>query len=365
MKTPKAQQLPSGSWRCRIRVDGKDVSITAETEKLAIAQAMAVKAGIIEETKTRSDTMTLREAIDTYISWSAAASPASLRGYQIIRDNRLQAIMDIPLKRVTDDRFQKEFTAASRIYAPKTVKTTYTFVKTVLRNVCKRDIDLIIAEPVDDPHVFLDPDQIPVFLKAVRGHQHELPILLMLHSLRVSEVLDLTWQDIDLQRGLITVHGAAVPGIDNKTVHKKANKNKTSRRLVPIMIPRVRELVEAQEDRSGYITKLSSPGLCAAVNRVCRSAGLPEVGNHGLRHSYASLAYSIRMPEKIAAQVGGWKDSGTMHKIYTHIAERDIALYTGQMAAYYANVEDQISRSELSDPSQNVHENDHAATSPQ
>jgi hypothetical protein len=49
MKVPKAKQLPSGQWFCRVRVDGQDVCITRPTEKAAVAEAMAVKAGVPED----------------------------------------------------------------------------------------------------------------------------------------------------------------------------------------------------------------------------------------------------------------------------------------------------------------------------
>ena len=42
MKAPKAKKLPSGSWFVRIRIDGKDIGITRQTEKEAVAEAMAV-----------------------------------------------------------------------------------------------------------------------------------------------------------------------------------------------------------------------------------------------------------------------------------------------------------------------------------
>ena len=58
---------------------------------------------------------------------------------------------------------------------------------------------------------------------------------------------------------------------------------------------------------------------------MCAANGLPQVGNHGLRHSFASLAYHLGIPEKIAMEIGGWEDSKTMHDIYTHLAKRDIA----------------------------------------
>ena len=52
MKTPKAKRLPSGSWTCRVRIDGQDISITKPTEKEAVAAAMAIKAGLVQVTKT-------------------------------------------------------------------------------------------------------------------------------------------------------------------------------------------------------------------------------------------------------------------------------------------------------------------------
>ena len=61
MKIPKAEKLPSGSWRVRIMVAGERISITAATKKEAEQQAAAIKAGAkIEHAPER---MTLDEAI--------------------------------------------------------------------------------------------------------------------------------------------------------------------------------------------------------------------------------------------------------------------------------------------------------------
>ena len=50
-KLPKAQKLPSGTWRCQVMVDGKRVSVVAETPGEAQAKAVALKAGLIEKAK--------------------------------------------------------------------------------------------------------------------------------------------------------------------------------------------------------------------------------------------------------------------------------------------------------------------------
>lgn len=64
--TPTARKLPSGSWACRVRVNGRDVSITRETKEEAIAEAMAIKHGLKAPDKPRTS-MTLAEAYTSYI----------------------------------------------------------------------------------------------------------------------------------------------------------------------------------------------------------------------------------------------------------------------------------------------------------
>lgn len=71
------------------------------------------------------------------------------------------------------------------------------------------------------------------------------------------------------------------------------------------------------------------------INRVCRENDLPEVGLHGLRHSFASLAYHLQIPEMIAAEIGGWNDLSTMHKIYTHLAQKDIEKRSRDFSDYF------------------------------
>jgi hypothetical protein len=49
VKVPTARQLPSGNWFVQLRINGKSISITEPTERAAVARAMAIKDGIIQE----------------------------------------------------------------------------------------------------------------------------------------------------------------------------------------------------------------------------------------------------------------------------------------------------------------------------
>jgi len=49
------------------------------------------------------------------------------------------------------------------------------------------------------------------------------------------------------------------------------------------------------------------------------------------------LAYHLGVPEKVAMQIGGWSDRETMSKIYTHLAQMDVAKYEIEMTDFYKN----------------------------
>ena len=136
---------------------------------------------------------------------------------------------------------------------------------------------------------------------------------------------------------IISVKGAVVPNEHHQYVKKKENKNQTSRREVPIMIPQLLDALKAADKRNPDVVPYHPRTIQNAVNRICKEAGLPEVGTHGLRHSFASLAYHLNMPEKIAMQIGGWSNDATMRKIYTHVSKKDVISYQNAMSAFYEN----------------------------
>ena len=124
-------------------------------------------------------------------------------------------------------------------------------------------------------------------------------------------------------------------GKDGGMVHKKQNKTASSNRVVP-MIPPLEAALRLVEDKTGYVVPYGGTTMFKRINRVCEKNGLPKVGVHGLRHSFASLAYHLQIPEKIAMEIGGWADDGTMRKIYTHLAQKDIANRAKDFSNFFA-----------------------------
>ena len=131
------------------------------------------------------------------------------------------------------------------------------------------------------------------------------------------------------------MRGAIVYNEAGELVEKKENKNSTSRREVPIMMDRLSELLTETERSSEHLVELHPNSIGKMINTVCRSCSLPEVGVHGLRHSFASLAAHLGMPEKTTMEIGGWANDAVMKKIYTHALRTDREKYQEKMTEYF------------------------------
>lgn len=339
MKYPKARKLPSGSWYCRVRVDGKDVSITRPTEREAVAEAMAVKARLKDAPRqeaVRRRSLTVTKAIDQYIeARSNVLSPATVRGYRIIQQHRFAGAMQLKIYEVSEEKWQQIVNAESRLYSAKTVKNSWGLLSAVIKEATGEKFNIRLPQVVEEDRPFLTPEQIPIFVDAIRGLPVEIPALLALSGLRQSEILALRWENIDLQNGVFWVKGAAVPDEHNNIVYRKENKNNRSRRPVPI-IPPLQVALEANQKPSGLVVPGSYANtLYKKINRICGANGLPLVGIHGLRRSFASLAYHLGWSEEMTMRVGGWTNIMTMRRIYIKLSEQDIAAQSAEFRGFF------------------------------
>ena len=338
IKKPTIERLPSGTYRARIMIDGHRVSFTGPTTQDVTQQyytALAHKETVRQQ-RMYPESMTVRECLNRYIEKRrVSCSPSTIRGYVTVRENAFPDVMDDVLYRITDADFQRAINAASRKRSGKTVVNQWSVVSAAIKEAAGRTVSVQLPPVVRNEHEFLTAEQIPRFLDAIKGKPVEMAALLGLHSLRRSEIADLTWNDVDMKNKLIHVRGSAVYDDGQKLVHKATNKTSNSRRDVPIMIPRLGELLQEQRKESGYVVTLAPETIARAVNRACLAAELPEIGCHGLRHSFASLALHVGMSPDLAMRLGGWDDLSTMKKIYTHVSNKDLASAAAVMADFF------------------------------
>lgn len=327
MKLPTPRKLPSGSWYARITVDGKMVNITRPTKKEVEQELMALKSKAKEPATAAN--LTVAQAIDAYIAarqTSSAAevhvySPATIRGYKTIRENRFQKIMDRKISSITPQQWQQIINAESEIASPKTVSNAWGLVSSAIEEATGKRIKVKLPQKQPPEPKFIPSSDLKKFLDQIKGTKYEIPILLALHSLRRSELMDIRWSDIDLKANSIQVHGAAVPDSTHKLVHKRENKNSTSCRTIPFILPQLKAAIETAEKKTEYVVTCHPNTILTAVKSNCLAAGIHECTLHGLRKSFASMMLiDLKMPDDIVMQIGGWSDPQTMRKIYSQVS---------------------------------------------
>ena len=342
VKIPQARQLPSGNWFIQLRVNGQSIPITEPTERAAITKALAIKEGVIAYKKTPLSDRTLTEAIDLWFADNEERlSPATVRGYVTCQKNGFKTLMTMKCGKITPRIIASAINRECKNYSAKTVVNRWRFLAQVLEWAVGERFDIALPMVVVDPPEFLDEEDLRTFLKSIKGKKVEIPALLAISSLRRSEIAALDWDrnDIDLEHRWIHVRGAVVRNKEEKLVRKETNKNSKSRRDVPIIDP-LYEALSAVENKHGRVVPQHPGTVRCQINRACREAGVPEVGCHGLQHSFASLCHMLKIPAQVAMEIGGWSDRATMDRIYTHVSKRTKNSYQNAFTEYFRKEND-------------------------
>lgn len=335
MKVPEPRKMTSGNWFIQLRLGGQSIPVTAATKKECIRQAELIKAEHRNgKREALSDKITLAHALDEYIDKRRnVLSPSTIYGYLTIKKTRFQSYME---KDINGVDWQKAVNAEALLCSPKTLKNAWGLVKAVLaENGITANVKLPALEKKEK--AWLDSQEIKAFLNAAKDKPGEMGALLALSSLRKSEIYGLDWSDIDLEHNVIHVHSSRVMGEGAVLVTRSKNKTAASTRDVPIFLPRLRELLEATEKKEGSVMTCAIGTLYDQIQTICKNANLPAVGVHGLRHSFASLCYSLGISELGAMQIGGWSDYQTMRKIYTHLSESERQASANKLADFFKN----------------------------
>ena len=323
---PKYKTLADGSLAAQIMVDGKRETVKAADLREYHAKVDALRAHVLEM-KANPERRPLKTVLRAYIDKNdGVLSPATIRGYEYILKGRFPNYIAKPICEID---FQQMVNDEAKRLAPKTVENSWGLVSAAFNDakISVPEINLPTVPESDED--FLDYEQILVFLDAIKGDDCELAALLMLHSLRMSELLKLTAGDIEKEQ--ILVRGAVVLDKENKLVEKKTNKNKTSHREVPFLIPRLAELLP--ED--GKLVTRHPSTIRAHVEKACKKAGLPICSPHDLRRSFATLGYHLGWSERTVMAIGGWNDINTVHRIYIKLSKKDVDQDVQKMRNYY------------------------------
>lgn len=333
VRIPKATILKSGKYHIQMRLSGKSYSITGSSEEECRQKALLLKvnyANGIDPTEVENKSLTLHAAACKYIKERRnTLSPSTINGYVTILNTRFQSVMNKQIGKVKS--WQSIVNQEASICSAKTLKNAWGFIAAVLK---ENDVEygkISLPQVVKNEIPWLNFKQIKIFLKAIEGSKYEIACLLALHGLRRSEILAITPSSFDFDKNVIKVQGSVVKST-NGYVRKETNKNTSSNRIVPIMIPRLLSLAKDTDN----LIPFRPDSLRDYIKRICADNYLPLVGVHGLRHSFCSLCFHLNIPPEQCMLWGGWSDLSTMNNIYRHLSSYDSNKYTKIMQDFFS-----------------------------
>lgn len=324
-KLPKAQKLPSGAYRCRVVVDGKRLSVTADDEKTAQAKAIALLAGIAEKEESRKAFLSLKDAIQEYIdSKGNVLSPSTVRGYCIVKDNRFKSLMPQNIWKMKKDDVQIAVNLESKTVSPKTICNAYGLVASVLKSNGINVFGIKLPQKIKSNQRYLQPDDVGKLIASAEGDSCEIEILLAVWlGMRRSEIIGLYWDCVDLEKNTVTVRRTCVPDKDNHWIIKDGAKNVNSQRTVscpPEIIDKIRAI--KPKNAKGQIFKIHPDTLRRHIHKACERAKIIDTTVHGLRHTNAAIMKTIGVDDGAAMKRGGWKTEAIYKQTYAYVFDQ-------------------------------------------
>ena len=312
LKNPTPVELPSGKFRCQVTVDGHRESVVDDDPRVAHAQALAIKARLLETVKKPKD-MTVGEAIDRYIeSKDSVLSPSTIASYISKRNHMLTGLESIKLGELTQEKVQREINTLSKTYSPKSVRCAHGLLSAAMKEYAP-SMMLRTTMPQKQRYDAAIPssDDIELIMNASVGTEIELPVMLAIWlGLRMSEILGLTWDCV--QNGFLHIKQAKVDqGV-------KTTKTYSSNRKIPIPAY-IQNLFDKYPKESDYIFPVTRRYIYNRFQTICKKAGVSQHYRfHDMRHANASVMLALNVPDKYAMERMGHSTNNMLKTVYQH-----------------------------------------------
>ncbi len=339
-------QRKDGRWQAALQVDGRRRVAYGRTRqeaaaKLAELKRQAAQTGGLPDPGRR----TLGELLDAWLETAAPTlKPRTQADYADICARYLRPPLGaLRLNRVTPERVQRLVSGYQRAGQHRTALKAYRALSQALALAVRWGwLANNPAERVDPPRHHAErktlwtPPELAAFLEGTAFHWlHPYYLVALSTGARPGELLALTWGDVDLAAGAVSIERAAQRiGGERVTTASKTRAGVRTITLPAEGLAALKQQRAWQAERrlrlgpswaagdlvfSGYDGAPLHPSTVAhAMARECDRLGLPHVSPHGLRHLHASLLLAEGLPVPAVSKRLGHAHAGVTMAVYAH-----------------------------------------------
>lgn len=165
-------------------------------------------------------------------------------------------------------------------------------------------------------------------------------VLILFTGLRLGEAAGLMWDDIDFQKRTLKVQ-RTLEYVKNRDGDENSNhyvlvegttKSKSSERTIPLNQTALSALLELKKANGGFAYVFSNAkgkpmnprNLNRAHDCILERAGIPHIGIHALRHTFASQLFANKVDIKVISKLLGHSDVSVTVHIRNHHTNKSI-----------------------------------------
>ena len=302
----RLEQLPSGSYRLRKTVKGITYRITFDHKPTQKEITIALAERIQDEGAQNGSFY--KYALEYINNKNGVLSPATIRTYHTKLDQLSDEFKNENIYELDSNKVQREISLFALDHAPKTTKTLYGFISSVL-TAYRPNLKLRVKLPQSIAKESYEPknEDIKRLLEHAENTEYSVAFQLGILGCRRGEICAASIDDLDGNN--LWIHRSKV--YNGKWIVKESPKTDASNRILPLP-----ESLANQIREQGYVYNNHPNALNKAIHRFQKQLGIPPFKFHALRSYFASYAHSLGIPDADIMALGGWETDAIMKKVY-------------------------------------------------
>ena len=170
-------------------------------------------------------------------------------------------------------------------------------------------------------------------------------LLTMYTGLRIGEVCALTWNNIDLNKGVIRIEHTMIRIKDLEAESRtkivlEEPKTENSKREIPInqylydILMRIKSRTRNAYFLTGTKEYIEPRTYYNQYQKILRDLGIPKYGFHALRHTFATNCIEIGMDPKTLSEILGHSDVKVTLSLYVHPTNSLKSVYLEKLSSH-------------------------------
>lgn len=355
-------QRKDGRWEGKITVGYdpltgkmKRKSFTSKLQSDVIIKINAVKSKLYTNTYVDDKKQTVRDWLEYWLeycmkpkvrisTWESYESVVRCHLIPTIGNKQLQALQASDVQKLYKVKLSSGRIKDKTGLSNTTVSYIHAVLKQALTQAVKeqvvvRNIMDAVSKPKPVRHQIqpLTIEQIKTFLKFASGHRFELAYSLECYTgLRRGELLGLRWQDVDFDKGTISVRQSLIRTRQGLMISEPKTDNAI--RVIPLPSEQLDRLSDSKKDQdkkralagkaytnhdlifcNDFGHPIDPRNFVRQFERLLAKAKLPKISFHDLRHSHATMLLTLNEHPKVVQERLGHSTIAMTLDTYSHV----------------------------------------------